>query len=750
MTDEKQNNLRIIIIDDNPEIHKDFMKILTKNVEKNKELLEIESKIFDEGEIEEKASLPQFEIDIASQGEEGFNKIVNAFNNKKPYALAFVDIRMPPGWDGVETIKKIWEIDPEIQIVICTAYSDYSWEETVAELGEKENLLILKKPFDHIAVRQLSVALTKKWQLMQDVHKYTSTLEQHVQERTSLLQESLSITRGTLESSIDGILVINNEDKLLDFNSKFVEMWDIPENILAYKNGTLLLTYIADKLKNPEDFNESVNKLKEHQNLTKSIKIFSKDNKTIEQYSQPYTLNNEVAGRVWSFRDVTDRSKMEEKIKFQAMHDTLTGLPNRSALLERIHQVIKSYKDTQEKFAILFFDLDRFKLINDSFNHRAGDELLQTVATRVKQVMRSDDFIARLGGDEFVGLVVNVKSNAELIKIATKLLSVFQSPFTVTNHEVVVFPSIGICIYPTDGKTADELLQHSDMAMYRAKELGGNQFQFYTSELNKLNAERLMLEADLHKAIKNKEFILYYQPQLDITQNKIISVEALIRWNHPERGTLLPIDFIPFAEETGLMNSIGNWVLKEACQKNKEWQTRGLPKIRIAVNITTQQFKQPDFVETIKRILQETQLEPQYLEIELTENMIITSTEAAEKIEKLREEGVFIALDDFGTGYSSLNHLRTITIDRLKIDKSFIQNISINRDDEVIVQAIITMAKSLNLEILAEGVETKEQLNFLKSNKCGEVQGFYFSKPLTSEELTKILMGSESLETHLP
>lgn len=603
----EKSNLRILVIDDNKSIHDDFRKILT--LKSSDTLVGMEEKLF--GTSANKIELPKFQIDTASQGEEGLNYIIQAMKDKQPYALAFVDIRMPPGWDGIETIKHIWAVDPDMQIVICTAYSDYSWEETIEQLGAKENLLILKKPFDHIAVRQLACALTKKWQLLQESKLHMESLEKCVKERT-------------------------------------------------------------------------------------------------------------------------------EKIQYQATHDLLTGLPNREKFIERVRFEIAKSKTTHSKFAVFFIDLDRFKLINDSFGHDTGDELLKKVTSSLLNIMPKNAMFARFGGDEIVGLFPIEDAN-HIDKIVNPFLSALNVPHRLKEHLVVVSASIGLAIYPDNGLESDTLLRNADMAMYRAKELGGNQFQVYTEELNHACLERLELEADLHNAIQQNEFFLVYQPQYDLNKKKLISAEVLIRWNHPKKGVLLPIDFIPIAENTGLINKIGNWVLETACSQNKQWQDMNVPPIRVAVNIGAQQFKQPDLVSSVKKILDKTGLSPEYLELELTENILLNHSESGEKIAQLREMGIYIALDDFGTGYSSLNYIRHVPLDRLKIDQSFVKNINVNRDDEVIIQAIITMAQGLNLEVLAEGVETQRQLDFLKSKECGNIQGFYFSKPLSVNQIENLL-----------
>lgn len=613
-----ENLLRILIVDDSPEVHQDFIRILTKD-----------SALLEAHVTAEDIKLPKFQITTASQGQEGVELIAKALDEYNPYALAFIDMRMPPGWDGIETIKHIWALDPDVQIVICTTYSDYTWEEIVEELGQKDNLLLLKKPFDQIAVRQLSCALTKKWKLLQEAREYNHQLEKQVDERTKVLQTSL------------------------------------------------------------------------------------------------------------------------KKIEYQATHDLLTDLPNRALLYDRILQAIAGSIRDNTYFGILFFDLDRFKLINDSYGHAIGDQVLQAVASRVVSNIRGVDTFARISGDEFVCIVTSLKDEKFLLTVTRKLLDSFRQPFVIADREFVVTTSIGIAIYNKDGKNPDMLLSNADSAMYRAKEKGGNQFQFYTQDLVRKNIDRLQLEDDIYQAIENNQLELYYQPQFNIETAELMSAEALIRWNHPEKGFILPIDFLPLAEEVGLMNQIGEWVIKTACCQNKVWQDAGLKKIRVSINMTGHQLKQPDIVETVTRIITESGLHPEYLEIELTENAVIHGSNSIATITKLKALGVHIALDDFGTGYSSINYLQKIPVDKLKIDRSFIKNIDIDRGDEVLIQAIISTAQNLNLEVVAEGVETQKQVEFLKARNCSEVQGFYFSKPLPHGDFEKLLRHDQETKEQL-
>ncbi len=463
-----------------------------------------------------------------------------------------------------------------------------------------------------------------------------------------------------------------------------------------------------------------------------------KDGRVFESYSQPHQMNDNISGRIWNFRDVTPLDT-EEKVQPQTMLDSLTSLPNRVLLIDRIKQGIAQANRNKTIFSIMFIDLDRFKLVNDSFGYKIGDEILITLAERLRNITRAEDTIARLSGDEFVLVSVFLPRSEEIVKIATKVLAEISKVFTIGERDISITASIGISIYPQDGKTPEELLCNADLAMYRAKSLNGNKFQYYTNELNDKCIERLEAESELRRALNKNEFFLEYQPQYDAINKKLFGVEALIRWQHPSLGVLLPMDFIPLAEDTGLIVPMGEWVLRTACEQNKLWQDKGLPPCPIAVNVSTKQFIHLNLVEVITNILKETGLEAKYLEIEVTENVLITNLNVIDTIRKLKELGVRIVLDNFGTGNSSLNYLRNLPIDRLKIDRSFIQKIDANRSDEVIIQAIIAMADSLYLDVIAEGVENKNQLNFLETKNCKKFQGHYFSKPVSADKIEDLL-----------
>jgi diguanylate cyclase len=437
-------------------------------------------------------------------------------------------------------------------------------------------------------------------------------------------------------------------------------------------------------------------------------------------------------------RDITERKRNEKKINQMVYRDPLTGLPNRLLLNDRLSQALELADETKQTIGIMFIDLDRFKYINDTLGHAVGDQLLIEISKRIQACVGKNDTVCRQGGDEFIVLIPNTTAD-EVSKIAQQVIDLFSSSVMVNEQELFVTPSIGIAMYPGDGRDIETLIKNADTAMYRVKEQGKNNFQFYTPEMNEAVTKKMKLEIGLRKALERDEFKIVYQPQIDVETGGIIGVEALLRWHHPEWGTISPAEFIPIAEETGLILQIGEWVLHGACRQNKAWQDAGYAPLRMAVNISSRQFQQSDLVERVSRILRETELAPQYLELELTESIIQDSKYAVAKMQVLKEMGIHLSIDDFGTGYSSLSYLKTFPIHTLKIDQSFTRNIYADPKDASLVETIIAMAHNLDLKVIAEGVETQEQLQFLQQKQCNEAQGYYFSRPISAEELSVIL-----------
>jgi len=611
-------NQRILVIDDNRAIHDDFRKILTRADDGEADLAAAELAIF--GESAAADVRPTFDVDSALQGEQGVECVRAALAAGHPYAVAFVDMRMPPGWDGLETIEKLWAVDPDVQVVICSAHSDYDWTEVVARLGHADKLLIIKKPFEPIEVLQCACALTRKWDNERIVRRQMDTLEQVVSARTEGL--------------------------------------------------------------------EAANK----------------------------------------------------QLRHLATHDALTGLPNRVLLDDRLAQAIAHSQRNGHLFALLMVDLDRFKLINDSLGHRAGDELLQETARRLTGVARAIDTLARSGGDEFVMILhpIDARDDAELL--AQRVIEALKPTMRIAGVDIHTSPSIGIAFYPADGTTTETLIARADAAMYSAKQRGRNNAQCFAPGMDTQSQDKVRLESDLHEAIALKQFELDYQPKVDVKSGAVHSVEALIRWRHPQRGLISPNEFIPLAEDSGLIGPIGGWVVREACRQAKAWQRKGLPQVRVAVNLSASQFRQKNLLATIRQALLDADLDPSYLEVELTESAVMTNPEESVSIlEQLSKMGVLVSVDDFGTGYSSMSYLRRFPIDKLKIDRGFISEFMTRPDDASIVRAIVSLAHSLRLKVVAEGVETPDQLDFLKTLGCDQYQGFHFSTPVSAADFEELL-----------
>jgi diguanylate cyclase len=590
---------------------------------------EAEAALF--GEQQPDTARPRFDMDSAMQGRDGVELARAALAEDRPYSVAFVDMRMPPGWDGLETVENLWKIDPDVQVVICSAYTDYDWLELLARLGHSDKLIFVKKPFEPIEILQCASALSQKWQNARALKRHVESLELVVTDRTSGL---------------------------------------------------------------------------------------------------------EAANR---------------QLRHLASHDALTGLPNRLLLDDRIAQAIAQSQRHSHEFAILVIDLDRFKLINDSLGHRAGDELLREVALRLKSTVRAVDTTARVGGDEFVVLLDGPLTQAEAVEIGTRAIKVMEPSLRLLGIDVHISASIGIAFYPRDGASVDMLLARADAAMYSAKERGRNNLQCYAEGMSTMTQDRVKFESELHEALLNKQFELHYQPKVDTSTGRVNSAEALIRWRHPQRGLVPPDEFISIADECGLLDAIGEWVLFEACRQAKAWQSEGLPSVRVAVNLAPSQFRLANLVDQIRRALEATGLNPQLLEVELTETAVMSDAEESIHIlETISRMGVLVSVDDFGTGYSSMSYLRRFPIDKLKIDRCFVDHMTRRPEDASIVQAIISLAHSLHLKVIAEGVETPEQLALLTELGCDQYQGFHFSPALEPTRFLAFVKQSRADARSLP
>ncbi len=456
------------------------------------------------------------------------------------------------------------------------------------------------------------------------------------------------------------------------------------------------------------------------------------------------TVTRDEQGKVTHYivviNDITEIKEAQTRIHHLVNFDALTNLPNRSLFQDRLAQGIAQASRTEKKLALLRIDLDRFKNLNETMGHASGDLLLQKVAERLVGCVRKCDTVARLSGDEFAVMLTNFSNDADVIHVSRKVLSIFEQPFDLEGPEVYVTASIGVSIYPNDGDTVDELVTHAGAAMHHVKEHGRNAYRLYTDDLDATAFEHLVLENSLRRALEREEFVLFYQPQIDLGSGRVVGVEALIRWKHPDLGMVSPAQFIPLLEETGLILSVGQWVLQTACRQAKQWRDEGLGPIRMAINLSPRQIDQSNLVEQVAEALELSGLDPRSLDLEITESCLMGDVERSTRmLHELRQMDVNISIDDFGTGYSSLNYLTRFPIDTLKIDRSFVKDVTEDADDASLAKAIISMGHSLKLKVLAEGVETPEQLEFLRQYGCDEVQGFLFSMPLPADEVTPLL-----------
>jgi len=616
-------NRRVLIIDDNRAIHEDFSKILGRGSQVDPEFELAERLLL--GEAASAATRPWFELDSALQGQEGVERVQQALQEGRPYALAFVDMRMPPGWDGLETIQRLWAVDPNVQVVICSAHSDYDWAEVVAKLDHSDKLLVVKKPFEPIEVQQCASALVRKWQNERILRRQVETLEEVVVARTEGLEDA------------------------------------------------------------------------------------------------------------------------NRQLRHLATHDMLTGLPNRVLLDDRLEQGIVHAEREGHGFAVAVVDLDRFKQVNDSCGHQAGDELLKEVAQRLLGVARSIDTVARLGGDEFVMILDRLGNQKDAEIVANRVVEALRQPLQTGGVELHTSASIGFAFFPADGNSVDALMANADAAMYHAKQRGRNNVQYFSAGMSAATQHKATLMNSLHEALRLQQFELHYQPKIDTRSGAIHGAEALIRWRHPERGLIPPLEFIPLAEEGGLIEAIGEWVVREACRQARAWQLEGLEPIRVAVNLSAFQFRQGTLLQMIKSALADFGLDPRLLEVEITESALMGDPEESVLIlEQLSKMGVLVSVDDFGTGYSSMSYLRRFPIDKLKIDRSFIKELSSRPDDASIVRAIVSLAHSLRLKVVAEGVETPEQLALLKSLGCDQYQGYHYSAAVPAADFALMARAAES------
>jgi diguanylate cyclase (GGDEF)-like protein/PAS domain S-box-containing protein len=553
------------------------------------------------------------------------------------------------------------------------------------------------------------------------------------------LEEYLQLTSKVFENTSEAIIITDADTKILKINRAFTDITGYSEQDIIGQTPRLLHSSWQD----PHFYEEMWHTINTKGEWQGELWNRRKDGAPYAEWlsiSAIYNNDGEISNYIGIFIDITEQRKAQERIRQLAFYDALTGQPNRTLFMDRLRHAMDKANRNKTKLALLFLDLDNFKTINDTLGHHTGDLLLQAIAHKLRQLVRHSDTFARLGGDEFTLILEDVAHMQEVLVTARKLLEVFKQPFVLQDgKELFSSASIGICFYPTDGTSIHDLMRNADIAMYRAKALGKNSFEFYVSEMNESARQRLELEGGLRRVAREGGLSVHFQPQVNVADNLPVGVEALIRWNHPQHGPISPDVFIPIAEETGLIVPISEWIFDHCCRQLRAWLDEGYPPLRMAVNLSAVQLRQPGFAKIIEAVMQEYALPPEYIELEITERVLMDTVEASRALNELKALGIGLAIDDFGTGYSSLSYLRKFAIDRLKIAKPFIDDTPTNPQSCEIVLAIINMAHAMKMQVIAEGVETKEQLDFLRQNGCEEYQGYYFSRPVPAESLQDML-----------
>jgi len=680
-----------------------------------------------------------YSVRCVSNGEDAIKRL-----QQRKTGIVLLDLHLD-GINGEDVMSFIRDNNINTTVIVVSGESSFEAAENALKHGAYD---YIRKPYsiDNL-LNSISNAI-KKRQLEADNLKMQTQL-----------RDSERLHRYIVNKSPDIVYI-------LDGNGRFTFINERIETLLGYTTEEVIGKHYTELI-HDDDLEKAEFKFNERRTGTRSgtnieLKLKCKNNlysRSFDNRILPIEVNSmgvyssletktdqNFIGTYGIARDITDRIEAEEMILFQAYHDMLTHLPNRTLLKDRLNQAISIANRNNKYLSIMLLDLDRFKMINDTLGHAIGDHLLRSVAMRLRHCLREGDTLARIGGDEFTLLLPEVKSRDEAGLIAEKIIKSLKLPFKIENHELFISASIGISHYPEDGATMESLMKHADIAMYSVKGRGKNDYKFYNDNMIEAYSKHLSMENDLRRALEDNQFKNFYQPQIDIETNKIIAMEALIRWQHPDRGLISPNEFIGFAEETRLIKQIGNWALSNACTELKHWRSLGITDTRISVNVSAVQLEQDDFVEFILDTLKQNKLPGESLEIEITENTLMhDADDGINKLRELSDHGIKIAIDDFGTGYSSLNYLKRLPIDTLKIDQSFVHDISNNDEDPSIIKAIIAMAEGLNLNLISEGVENEAQLEKLKSWNCKVMQGFLFSHPIPSEDAIAMLKNNEQV-----
>lgn len=680
----------------------------------------------------------KFTVSTASGGKQALAMLATAPTG---WDLMLLDLNMPD-LDGLAVMHELQKRNIDISVVVLSGETAFHYVSKAFQNGAFD---YISKPYEVDAlVNTIHNALKKR------------ELEKGFIQLRRQLERSERLHRFMIESSPDIIFIVD-KDGIIRFAN------DRAEDLLNYRKDELIAQHYS-VIVDPESMGKAANCFNERRASLRASKdeevwLLCKlgtapgatrrriaielnamgvyENETINEKGE--RLQRDYSGTYVVARDVTERLASQKLIHYQAYHDLLTGLPNRALFLDRLSNAISAARRQKGKLAVMFLDLDRFKFVNDSLGHDIGDTLLKRVAERLKKCLRESDTLARLGGDEFIVLLPQVESILMAKAVADKIVRSIKMPITIANHELCVTASVGIAMYPEDGATADALIKNADIAMYHTKDLGKDGFNIFTQELSEQQKQQLSIETEIRRGIRAKQFEVYYQPQVDALDGRISGVEALLRWNHPERGVLTPSYFLPVAEESRLIIELGDWVVDAALADSKKWRDAGLGVGKLALNFSFRQIEQLDFVDKLIAALKRFDYPGELIEVEITESSLMSDAEKTiAKLRQLHSYGVHIAIDDFGTGYSSLSMLQKLPINRLKIDRSFIQDLQTD-SDRSIVEAIAHMAKGLKLDMVAEGVEQEFQLRYLRKLQCQVIQGFIYSHCLTADEMRKLL-----------
>ena len=656
----------------------------------------------------------------------------------RSYEVMLLDLQMP-GMTGEEVLRYVTERELETKVIVVSGESSFAAVKGTLKEGAYD---FVRKPYDPgELLTTVGNALTR------------SSLERQALEMSRALEDSERLHRYIVNHSPDLVYV-------LDAEGCFTFVNDRAEDLLGYAREELIgrhfsmLIYDEDLPQARYVFCERRTGKRATRDVELRLKVNS-DSRAVrffETYVLPISLHSAgiynpdgkggrtFLGTYGCARDITDRKRTEALINYQAYHDLLTSLPNRALFHDRLQQSLAHVRRYGHMLAVMYLDLDRFKLINDTLGHGAGDQVLRSTAERVQDCLRDEDTLARIGGDEFTLLLPQISQREDAVIVAAKILDKLRGPLVVAGHEVFCSASIGIALFPEGGETVESLIKSADVAMYHVKASGKDGYRFFSDDMNESYSSHLVLEQNLHRAVEAKQFEVFFQPKVDVRDCRVVGMEALLRWRHPEKGLLSPTEFIALAEETRMIIPIGDWVLGATCREIRRWRDLGLPQLKVSVNISAVQLEQEDFIAKILATLEESGLEGSCIEIEITEHGLVKKRDKiVGKLKQLSSYGFTIAIDDFGTGYSSLSYLQQFPIHTLKIDRSFVQGIETPGQEACLVDAIAAMARGMNLHLVAEGVETVAQLEYLKERGCHEVQGYLFGRPVSAEETLELL-----------